>query len=446
MKKIIKYCEACEETYAEKFNFCRMCGERLKAVEIDMPGKERELSMSSEAKREFIPLESLDEKREVFMHSDFQEPSHKLTEASSSLSSNRVAGVSATVTTPTNVKSFISRAEPLGLMSDIVIRKSSAEKTSEPIEEDFMSYYDEKELYHVTFVEDKDTRTRNLLLLGAFILVTAAWTGGVLWSLFEKSLDLGDFGNYELASAVILEDSPMDVETEAPEELKKDKGGGGGGGGREEPDPVSKGRLAPQTREQPLITPTKTIPQMDTELKMQAFTQGPERPTKVTEEPYGDPLSKSLKLSDGPGIGGGQGSGRGTGQGSGEGTGAGSGRGSGMGSGIGTGIGSGIGDGGDSEEAPTVKKGPSKRLNILYKPRPNYTDEARKAGVQGVVRLKVTFLANGTIGSITPLNNLGYGLTEQAIIAARQIRFEPELKDGVPVTVVRTVEYTFTIY
>jgi TonB family protein len=449
MKKTIKYCEACEETYSERFNFCRMCGVPLKAVEVDIPKEEQNFAASATANRESTSLASLSGEEQSFsIYSISQDSRHKSVESYSPTPSNGTASrISVATTTPVNVKSFISKAEPLGLMSDIVIKTNDAQATSEePIEDNSINYYDEKDLYHVTFVEEKDTKTRNLLLLGAFILVTTAWTGGILWSLFEKSFDLGDFGNYELASAIILEDSPMDIETEAPEELKKDKGGGGGGGGREEPDPISKGRLAPQTREQPLITPTKTIPQMDTELKMQAFTQGPERPTKVTEEPYGDPLSQSLKLSDGPGRGGGQGSGRGTGQGSGEGTGAGTGRGSGMGGGLGTGIGNEIGGGTDNDEAPTVKKGPSKKLNIIFKPRPNYTDEARKAGIQGVVRLRVTFLANGTIGNITPLNNLGYGLTEQAILAARQLKFEPEMRDGVPVTVTRVVEYSFTLY
>jgi TonB family protein len=437
VRKTIKYCEACEETYTERFNFCRMCGTPLKAIEIDIHKEE------SAKSRESASLE-LSLKQNLAASSSHSNTQHEQVEIFSAGFSNGTSSISST--TPMNIKNFISKAEPLGLMSDIVIKENRTEETTSSDENNSVSYYDEKELYHLTFVEDKNTKNRNLLLLVAFILVTTAWTGGVLWSLFDKSFDLGDFGNYELASAVILEDSPMDIETEAPEEMKKDKGGGGGGGGREEPDPVSKGRLAPQTREQPLITPTKTIPQMDTELKMQAFTQGPERPTKVTEEPYGDPLSKSLKLSDGPGIGGGQGSGRGTGQGSGEGTGAGSGRGSGMGSGLGTGIGDGTGGGSNNDEAPAVKKGPSKKLEVLFKPRPNYTDEARKAGIQGVVRLRVTFLADGTIGSIVPLNNLGYGLTEQAIIAAKQIRFNPELRDGRPVTVTRVVEYNFTIY
>jgi outer membrane biosynthesis protein TonB len=37
-------------------------------------------------------------------------------------------------------------------------------------------------------------------------------------------------------------------------------------------------------------------------------------------------------------------------------------------------------------------------------------------------------------------------LTEQAIAAARQIRFEPAKKNGVPQTVTNQVQYQFTLY
>jgi TonB family protein len=66
--------------------------------------------------------------------------------------------------------------------------------------------------------------------------------------------------------------------------------------------------------------------------------------------------------------------------------------------------------------------------------------------VQGNVVLKVTFLANGKIGAVTPVSGLGFGLTQQAIDAAKKIRFEPAMKNGKPYSKVATVSYTFTIY
>jgi TonB family protein len=85
-------------------------------------------------------------------------------------------------------------------------------------------------------------------------------------------------------------------------------------------------------------------------------------------------------------------------------------------------------------------------MRILSKPKPTYTESARANNVQGTVTLKVTFLADGTIGSIVPVTRLPNGLTDQAIAAARLIRVEPEIKNGVPVTVTKIVPYSFTIY
>ena len=60
--------------------------------------------------------------------------------------------------------------------------------------------------------------------------------------------------------------------------------------------------------------------------------------------------------------------------------------------------------------------------------------------------MKVTFLANSTIGSVTPTIKLPFGLTEEAIAVAKQIRFEPQVRDGKLQTVAKTVEYNFLLY
>lgn len=85
-------------------------------------------------------------------------------------------------------------------------------------------------------------------------------------------------------------------------------------------------------------------------------------------------------------------------------------------------------------------------IKILAKPQARYTDAARQAGVTGTITLSVLFAANGTIPYIIVLKSLPKGLEEQALNAARQIKFEPERKNGVPVSVVKTVSYSFTIY
>jgi len=119
----------------------------------------------------------------------------------------------------------------------------------------------------------------------------------------------------------------------------------------------------------------------------------------------------------------------------------GSGSGSGPGSGNGTGNGSGIGTG-----QATPPSNPMAPLRILSKPRPGYTDLARFYSIQGTIRLRVTFLAAGQVGTVTATSTLPFGLTHTAIDAAKRIHFEPAYQDGKPVTVTKLLEYSYSIY
>jgi TonB family protein len=114
-------------------------------------------------------------------------------------------------------------------------------------------------------------------------------------------------------------------------------------------------------------------------------------------------------------------------------------------SGSGSGSGSGFGSG--NRSAPkSYDSTVSKPLNILFKPRPRYTEAARQNEIEGDITLRITFLDSGQIGSITPVSELPFGLTEQAIAAAKQMRFEPQIKNGRAVTVIKPVQFSFTIY
>ena len=111
-----------------------------------------------------------------------------------------------------------------------------------------------------------------------------------------------------------------------------------------------------------------------------------------------------------------------------------------------------IGDGADRAYGDEIVKtdGPkndeTNGVTITIKPQPRYTDAARKAGIQGSVQLKIVFLANGGIGSVTPISELKFGLTEEAIRAAQRIVFIPAKKNGVTFSVSKTVVYSFSIY
>ena len=86
------------------------------------------------------------------------------------------------------------------------------------------------------------------------------------------------------------------------------------------------------------------------------------------------------------------------------------------------------------------------KVRVLSKPEPSYTERARKAGVTGTVVLRTIFSSEGEVKHIVILKALGYGLTTQAVKAARQIKFSPGVKDGKPVSMYMQLEYSFNLY
>jgi len=72
-------------------------------------------------------------------------------------------------------------------------------------------------------------------------------------------------------------------------------------------------------------------------------------------------------------------------------------------------------------------------VEILEKPDPVYTAEARALRVEGDVILEVIFTAGGEVHVLRVASGLGHGLDEAAIAAAHRIRFRPERRNGLPV-------------
>lgn len=71
-------------------------------------------------------------------------------------------------------------------------------------------------------------------------------------------------------------------------------------------------------------------------------------------------------------------------------------------------------------------------VEILAKPRPAYTPEARQLHIEGEVLLDVMFAASGDIHVVKVVRGLGHGLDESAQRAAQQIRFNPAKREGQP--------------
>jgi TonB family protein len=72
-------------------------------------------------------------------------------------------------------------------------------------------------------------------------------------------------------------------------------------------------------------------------------------------------------------------------------------------------------------------------VEIIDKPHPAYTAEARAQKIEGDVLLDVIFTAGGEVRVLSVRRGLGHGLDENAIDAARHIRFHPATEGGKPV-------------
>ncbi|HEV2762774.1 MAG TPA: energy transducer TonB [Pyrinomonadaceae bacterium] len=232
---------------------------------------------------------------------------------------------------------------------------------------------------------------------------------------------------------------------------KYEKAGGGGGGGREEQQPASHGKLPPAVLA-PQILPPNPHPPAITKPNLPVTPTIDADPALFPPDnrpiPYGDPKSTSTVASAGPGTGGGIGTGTGGGVGSGEGGGVGPGRGGNTGGGDrNEGGGGGGGEGGGADYGrPFRANEVTRKAVITFKPEPQFTEEARKNNVNGLVKLRLLLTSSGTVGSITVVKGLPDGLTERAIQAARQIRFTPAEKDGRRVSQYIVIEYNFNIY
>ncbi len=84
-------------------------------------------------------------------------------------------------------------------------------------------------------------------------------------------------------------------------------------------------------------------------------------------------------------------------------------------------------------------------VEILTKPSPAYTEEAREHGLQGEVVLSVVFAASGKLRVQRVVEGLGHGLDEAAWRAAEQIRFKPAQRDGRPVDFPATLRVVFQL-
>ena len=191
----------------------------------------------------------------------------------------------------------------------------------------------------------------------------------------------------------------------------------GGGGGARSPLPAMKVELpkpAPKVFTPPLVAIDHPA------LVLDASLIAPPDAWAAPTGAIGNPLGQ---------IGGGGGFGSGGGNGNGRGT------------GVGNGTGSGGGNGGGVYSPGNGVTNPT----IVTQTEPEYSDDARKAHLQGFVMLSIVVNTSGKATNIDVVKSLGMGLDEKAIEAVQRWIFKPGTSKGVPVNVRAQVKVTFTL-
>ncbi len=86
---------------------------------------------------------------------------------------------------------------------------------------------------------------------------------------------------------------------------------------------------------------------------------------------------------------------------------------------------------------------PTTGVEILSKPTPVYTPEARALKLEGQVLLEILFTADGHVQVQRVVRGLGHGLDEAAQAAATKMRFKPAMRNGQPVDSTAVVHVVF---
>ena len=86
------------------------------------------------------------------------------------------------------------------------------------------------------------------------------------------------------------------------------------------------------------------------------------------------------------------------------------------------------------------------RPAVVRKVEPEYTPEAKAAGLEGMVMASVVIGSDGKAHDVRIEQHLGLGLDEKACEAIAQWRFRPAMRRGRPVNVRATIEINFRLF
>ncbi|MEW6207706.1 MAG: TonB family protein [Acidobacteriota bacterium] len=289
----------------------------------------------------------------------------------------------------------------------------------------------------LAFRGDRDQRRKNLLRFGLAVgIIFYALAFAVMLVFWAANPP-----QYRMSSphGAIYWLPPPSAQSQTELLKSKDESGGGGGGGNEEKTPASDGEPPISSLQQPINAPT-TRPQITPPLL-------PIQPHVVVDPsiqlrrdelaPMGIPDGAEGLPSDGPGRDGGIGDGKGGSVGDGNGVG--------LYDGNGWNIGKNDPKIGGTPRSSHAQQKVDSLPVALNRPRPNYTEEARKNKVSGTARVYALVGSDGIVKQVKVIRGLSDGLNEEAIRAAMQMRFRPAIRNGQAVDYWVTVDIEFNI-
>jgi TonB family protein len=95
---------------------------------------------------------------------------------------------------------------------------------------------------------------------------------------------------------------------------------------------------------------------------------------------------------------------------------------------------------GTSRQAASIRQ-----PRVISKTEPEYSEEARRAGVNATIILSLAVNENGEPEDVRIDRGAGFGLDEQAVQCIQTWRFEPGTKDGKPFKAATHIEVSFNL-
>ena len=224
----------------------------------------------------------------------------------------------------------------------------------------------------------------------------------------------------------VIEDSPRIRRLSKLQDLPLVfSGSNGGGGGDFDKVAASRGNPPRALLDEQVVPPTVILPKEPPKLALEETVMVAPQVNLPQGGQIGDPMSQFTRvLSNGPGGPGGIGNG--------------------CCDGVGDSIGPYLGSG-PPGIFPAGRNGVTVP-QVIYNPEPSFSDEARKAKVQGVVLLMLVVGKDGRPYDIRVGQSLGMGLDEKAIEGVGRWRFKPATLNGRPVATQIAVEVNFHLY